>query len=308
MFALKAKSSKNITGGITITDDGIAFALISHKTSTPTLIQADYQRCDASEQASTLARIAEKNKLNEYPCNIVLSPDEYQLTQVESPEVADSELLSALRWRIKDLIDFHIDDAVIDSLTRPGQASTNKSIDVVAARNSVIQSYVDLMHQAKINIASIDIAELSVRNMTTLFKDESNSSAVLNLWDDYARISLYLDNDLYLSRSSSIGLNTLIHLEDNDDASMSIIDSLGLELQRTFDYYESHSRQAPISALYIVSNAHSPTTLSDLIQQRTGITCHSVKLDDLVEYDADKVHFSPECMLAIGGALRTEHD
>lgn len=306
MFSFKAKSSKNITSGLTLSDDGIAFALISHSKKQAKLLHSEYVPCSNAEQADVLSRLTQTHQLDLYPCNVVLSPDDYQLIQVETPEVNETELQSALRWKIKDLIDFHIDDAVIDYLKRPGQASNNTSIEVVASRTSVVRHIVDLLQNAKVNLASIDIAELAVRNIIANIDDDLQSAAVLNLWEDYARISLYLNDDLYLSRSSSIGLSTLVHLQEDDDASLMIIDSLGLELQRTFDYYESHSRQAPISQLYIVNNAPVPSAIADLIQQRTGINCQLIQLDTFIE--AENIDYSPECLLAIGAALRTEHN
>lgn len=309
MFSLKAKRDDKITAGLTLSSEGVALAIMSHSNKHPNLVHAEFYPSTTAEQAAVLAKLNKQYQLDKHPCNIVLSPDEYQLLQVESPDVPQQEQGSAIRWKIKDLIDFHIDDAVIDLITVPGDhASADRSVQVVACRQSVIQRYVDLLHSENCALATIDIAELAARNLLQQQTEKNEAIALLNLWGDYARISLYLNDDLYLSRSSSIGLNTLAHIFENeniDETSLVVLDSLALELQRTFDYYESHSRQTAIQQLFVQSNQPFSTKLAELIQQRTGITTQEINIDNLVLNDANTSQ--SQCLSAIGGALRAEH-
>ena len=46
-----------------------------------------------------------------------LNLDEYQFLHVEKPQVYKQEFQSALRWHVKDLIDYHIDDVALVYLT-----------------------------------------------------------------------------------------------------------------------------------------------------------------------------------------------
>jgi MSHA biogenesis protein MshI len=309
LFSLKAKRDDKITVGLTLSSEGVALAIMSHTNKHPSLVHTEFYPSTTAEQAAVLARLNKQHQLDKHPCNIVLSPDEYQLLQVESPDVPSQEQSAAIRWKIKDLIDFHIDDAVIDLITVPGEhASADRSVQVVACRQSVIQRYVDLLHSENYALATIDIAELAARNLLRRQSDKNEAHALLNLWGDYAHISLYLNDDLYLSRSSSIGLNTLAHIfenEDIDNASLVVLDSLALELQRTFDYYESHSHQTPIQQLFIQTNQPFSTKLAELIQQRTGIDTQEINIDRLVSNDTNTS--KSQCLSAIGGALRTEH-
>ena len=312
MFSVKTKKNDNITAGLTLSSEGIALAIVSHATGHPTLLHAEFYPSPSTEHAALLARLNKQHQLDTHPCNIVLSPDEYQLLQVESPDVPSQEQSAAIRWRIKDLIDFHIDDVVIELIKLPGEhAAADRSVQVVACRKSIIQRYVDLLHSEKYALSTIDIAELAARNLLGQQAEQNGAIALLNLWENYARISLYLDNDLYLSRSSSIGLNTLAHIfeSDNiDDTSLIVLDSLALELQRTFDYYESHSHQAPIQQLFIQANSPFSTELAALIQQRTGINTQEINIDRLVHNDSKYMDSLPShCLSAIGGALRTKH-
>jgi MSHA biogenesis protein MshI len=57
---------------------------------------------------------AKRYAIKRAPCIGVMTPNSYQLLLVEAPPVPDAELRSAVRWKVQDLIDFHIDDAIVD--------------------------------------------------------------------------------------------------------------------------------------------------------------------------------------------------
>jgi len=306
-FSLKAKKENITLAGITISAEGIALAIIDHTDIAPILKFVQFYPCSPIEQVPLLTELVREHQLDEIPCNLLLSPDEYQLTQIDAPEVSKQELSSALRWQIKDLIDFHIDDAVIDHIELPNHsASGKKQLLVIASRQSIIQTYVDLLQAANCNLTSIDVAVQAARNIISHLHVDNNSVGLLNLWDSQSKISVLLDNDIYINRSSSIGSQSLSFVTEEDINSQSILDSLVLELQRTFDYYEGHSRQAAITHLVIINNGQTVNTLDQLIQQRLGVECINVNLKDAVTISSGIKHtISNNCIIAIGGALRS---
>jgi MSHA biogenesis protein MshI len=312
MFSLQAKSTGKIVAGISIFENGIALAIVDHSKRKPILNHAHFYPCSGAEQSTLLSELSKEYKLHNIACNLILYSNEYQFHQIEAPDVPKHELNSALRWQIKDLIDFHIDDAVIDKIELPNQNPVNQgkhSLFVIACRQSLIQNHVDLLHAANCNLVTIDIAALAARNIVSHANTVENSSVgLLNLWDDRAKISVFFNHDPYINRSSSIGIQSLAFVSEDDIDSQSILDSLTLELQRTFDYYESHSRQTSISHLYILSNGQSLPHIAQLIEARLGIDCSIIEPSDFItsaESMSDTV--TSNCMMAIGGALRMEH-
>src|SRR3954469_12405527 len=69
--------------------------------------------------AAGLERAGRDLSLNDYQCATLLGPGDYQIVVVDAPNVPRDELKSAIRWRVKDLLDFHVDDATIDVLDIP---------------------------------------------------------------------------------------------------------------------------------------------------------------------------------------------
>ena len=308
IFSLKAKADSNTTAGISISADGISLAIIEHNSISPILKFAQFYPCAPIEQETLLTELAVQHQLNKIPCNLVLSPDEYQLSQVDAPEVAKQELRAALYWQIKDLIDFHIDDAVIDHIELPNHsASGKKQLLIIASRESIIQSHVDLLHAANCNLHTIDIAIQSARNIINLLPTDNDSVGLLNLWADQSRLSVLLEHDIYINRSSSIGTESLTFIAEDDVNSQSILDSLALELQRTFDYFESHSRQAAITHLLILNNGQSIEHLPQLLQQRLGLDCQTIDLKEVLTFSDGITIIDNKCIMAIGAALRPYH-
>ena len=309
VLPLKAKASHSKNAGIIVTTRGIALAIIDHAPLTPRLIHAQFYPCDMTEHATVLAQLSKRHQLHSTPCHFVLNPNEYQFLQVEKPQVDKQELQAALRWHIKDLIDYHIDDVVLDYLALP---LDGLPLQVVATRKSVIQNRVDLLSIAKCQIASIDISVQASRNLIDKIKSVSPDTSIglLNLWDTSAKISVLFKHDLYINRLTNIGAESLIHVSESHIDSQSVVDSLAIEIQRTFDYYQSYSRQPPVSQLVIMSNTRPIAKLDEMIQQRLGIDCQIITPSQFDAFDIEATQHTTDlpdtCLMAIGGALRVE--
>src|SRR5436305_12451607 len=83
--------------------------------TTPAVVSLEEREWDATD-ANAPERVANQLHLNRYRCTTLLAQSDYQMLLVESPNVKREELKSAVRWRIKDMIDYHVDDATIDVL------------------------------------------------------------------------------------------------------------------------------------------------------------------------------------------------
>ena len=79
------------------------------------------------------------------PTVSVLDPAVYHFSLVEAPDVPADELRAAVRWRIKDLIDFHIDDAVIDVFEMPPHArgGPHRMMYAVTAKAELVKQQIE---------------------------------------------------------------------------------------------------------------------------------------------------------------------
>ena len=59
--------------------------------------------------AETLARLRKEHKLDQYRCTTLLRFADYQLHLIDAPSVPRAELKNAVRWRVKDIIDYPLE-------------------------------------------------------------------------------------------------------------------------------------------------------------------------------------------------------
>jgi MSHA biogenesis protein MshI len=244
-----------------------------------------------------------KLPLGRAPVCSVLEPAGYQLLLVEAPDVPEEELRAAVRWRIKDLIDFHIDDAVIDVFEMPSHSrgAEARMMYTVAARAERVRNQVDLIGGAGFSLEAIDIEELCLRNIADRLEEHGSGIAFVYLADRHSVLILVRQGVMYLTRRIDTGVVTLAEAEGLRGE---LVAGLALEVQRSLDYFESHYDQKPVPSLY--------TAGLDLADRNALAAEVSVAVKDLdlrnflrvdCELDGD---LQRRCLPAIGAALRRD--
>lgn len=222
---LPSKNKAEGLTGISFHPDGISYAHVKKDKAGQVLLDTcEFAPLEENEgYESLLHRLIKEHhaKKSQFVC--VMPPDSYSLFQVEAPDVPPDELRAAVRWGIKDIIDFHIDDAVIDVFDIPeqiGQEGSNMMY-VVAARANEIQQQVNILHEAGLTIQAIDINELALRNIVLEMKQGVDGIVLISLSRTSGEISLLHKGNLYLSRSIQIGSDQLREAYDADSANTS---------------------------------------------------------------------------------------
>ncbi|MDB5745974.1 MAG: agglutinin biosis protein MshI [Massilia sp.] len=208
----------------------------------------------------------------------VLSGGEYQILSVDAPNVASDELKTAVRWRLKDMLDFHVDDATIDVLDLPvdphAAVRAQHSMFAIAARNSVIEARQKLFTAAKVELAVIDIPEIAQRNISALVEPPGRGVAMLSFGDEGGLLTVSYRGELYLARRIDLALEQL--LDADLERRHASFDRIALELQRSLDNFERQYSfisvaklvLAPSAAMgldaYLSSNLYTPVDTLDL--------------------------------------------
>ena len=182
-------------------------------------------------------RLSREWHLERYRCATLLEPGDYQLLQVEAPNVPPAELKAAIRWRIKDLLDYHVDDATVDVLDIPPDptgAVRTHSMYAVAARNDAVQACIERFGAAQIPLSVIDVAETAQRNIAALYEDEGRGAGMLYLGQDSSLFTINYRRELYLARRFDIGYNQVTTASEREDA----LNRIAVELTRTLDHFD----------------------------------------------------------------------
>ena len=254
-----------------------------------------------------LAPLAQGRDLSRAAVSAVLGTDEYQLVQIEAPEVPPEELRGAVRWKLKDIISFPASEAVIDVFEIPGQARyvESRMLYAVAARADAVERVVSLIKPRVRGFDVIDIPELCLRNIASLLPQDQQGVALISLGEHFAQLTLTCRGVLFLARRIDLGRRQ----EGSPGETPGDLDvpSLALELQRSLDYYESHFDRPAIADIVVTSGDERAERLLGELVAATG---HSVTLLDVEELFEVAEGIEPDTrwpgLLALGAALRSE--
>jgi MSHA biogenesis protein MshI len=288
--------------GVFATVDGVAAAQVSaarpgHK---PRLERCVYEVRDDQDP---FARVASRLSGRRGSTVSVLDPAGYHLLLVEAPDVPADELRAAVRWRVKDLIDFHIDDAVIDVFEMPRHArgGTNRMMYAVTAKAEFVKQQIDAIESAGLKLDVIDIPELALRNIASLLEVDGRGTAFLHLADRRSTLLLVRQGILYLTRHVETGAVTL---GEAGEMRRELVAGLALEVRRSLDYFESHYEQTSIPQLY--TSGLEPSD-QEILAQDLGLPVREVDLMAAFETTEELSPWLQRlCLPAVGAALR--HD
>lgn len=204
-------------------------------------------------EAATLQYARRQFALQRYRCTSWVEPGAYQVVQVTQPRVEPAELRAALRWSVKDALDFPVEQAAIDVLPIPtdGMPTGRDALAlVVAARRPSLAERVQAFQSGGLTLAAIDVLEAAQRNIATLFETPGRGIALLGFHDNGALLTFSRGGELYGLRHIDTQLAALADPEQR----ASVFERIGLELQRSLDGFDRQFSQVPLSRLLIAGH------------------------------------------------------
>ena len=313
MRFLRKRSACDGLVSIGFAADGVSLARVSRRPgSPPVLDHCDFEPGDGS--AATVSRLGRRHRIGHTPCSVLVGEDDYSLLLVDAPEVPPEELRAAVRWRLRDLIDFHVDDAVIDVFDLPVHkvAGRPRSMYVVAARTVAVGARIEALRDAGLDLGVVDIPELAQRNVAVQLPEDAIGVALLALSADSGLVTLTRQGVLYLARRLELGLDALgddMQLGDGEPGGRTRdwMDALLVQLQRSLDFFESNFAQPPISKLVLAPMRRRVPGLVEYLAAQLGLQVRELDLNELIDSARPLGHeLQAQCFAAIGAALRDE--
>jgi MSHA biogenesis protein MshI len=254
-------------------------------------------------------RLAKELDLDRYQCSTLLAPGEYQMLLVEAPNVPQTELKTAIRWRIKDMLEYHVDDATVDLLEVPRNPAGGErahSMYAITARNEVIQACIGRFDAARIPLSVIDIQETSQRNLAALFERDERGLALLYLGSEQSLLTVNFRGELVFARRIEVGMQALTSAAggSRDEQFQRIL----LELQRTFDHFDRQFTFVPIAKLMLGPEPED-TGLLQYLAANLDVPVERARLSAAIDFGS-RAEPEPEAewrfFHLIGAALRHE--
>lgn len=281
---------------VACTPDTFAFVEASIDLRRPYVIKRCGLERRGNDSAQGFARRIKALNLPAQHVIAVLPLDRTQIMQIEVPPVPREEIKAAARWRIKDMVEAHLDDLTIDVLRQgDDRPRTVQHLFVVAAANGAISDTTALLGAADMTLDIIDICETAQRNLQSALADEQGlreqATAALIVHESQCLLTISAHEELFYTRRLEWDDTVLGHqpqaslagwsaapehhpgvLSQKTLESVDIVDysvnvpefgtahdtpRLVLELQRSLDVWERSWPTLPLSHLTVYAGAGS---------------------------------------------------
>jgi len=310
----KKKLKKDARVAVCSDESAISVARVRRENDLPPCLEV----CEIQEiqnisiRDAEIARLTIAFDLDQYTCSSSLEIGDYNLLLVEAPDVQPEELRAAIRWRVKDLIDFHIDDAVVDVFEAPSYkaAGNNKMMYAVVARSNRVKKLIEQLSGAGLHLDIIDIPELALRNIAAMLPEDVGGVALIYVGQQQGLITITRQSLLYLSRTINAGTSSLpesVLSVMDDESCQSWLDNIVIEVQRSMDYYESHFSQPQVTSLVMTPIGKEIPGITEYLTEQLQIPARILDVNELIDVNETiPASVQSRCLLAIGTALRQE--
>jgi MSHA biogenesis protein MshI len=260
--------------------------------------------------ADTLKSMVRSLRPARYRCSNMLAAADYQMQLVEAPPVAAAEVKSAVRWGLKDLLDYPVDAATVDVATVPKDHSGNartQYVYAVTAQSERIAQRMKLFLGAKFPLEAIDVPEMAQRNIAQLFEQQQRGLALLAFDDLGGLLTFTASGELYMARRTEITASQLTEMQG--EAREQTLDRLVLELQRSLDHFDRQFSYVGASRLLVAPLAID-LGLERHLADNLGVKVESLDLSQVLEFAGAPELRDPTRqgyrLHIIGAALRQE--
>lgn len=264
---------------------------------------------DAGSVAVALESLRRDYCLGSAAVGTLLNKGEYELHSIEAPNVPENELKQALRWQLKDLLEYPPETATVDVLALPAERLATgraRNIFAVSSRNSIIAERMRTFDDAKLNLNVIDIPELAQRNVAALFEAPGRALAMLSFNAQGGTFTVTCDGELYLARNLDL---SVAQVSGGLDGAQ--LERVTLELQRSLDHFDRQFGGIVVSRL-LLAPFDGAATLRNALAESLYVPAEILDLSQALDLDAAPAlrdaTAQAQHLHLIGAALRSEQE
>ncbi len=299
MLFNRAESRSSAQLGIHICPAGACLAYIEQAKadSLPRLVLCEFHPCTTLAEASRhLSELIVTNHLEHAKTVIVLGSEDYDLFLIEAPKASDEERLALVRWSIREYINYPLEEAVVDYIPLPPFETTETENSLmgyaVVVKQELVDQYTLLSKSIGISIRAIDITEAALRNIIQSWSRIDQGILFIQFRQTHADMMILKKGIIYVMRSI-------------------VIQDLSSEIAKSIEYTRQNVMSEPIAAIFFAPVIPEDTERIESFMRNIESSMNiPVKRINLSEILSGVNNFSTEihsrCLLAIGGALRSE--
>lgn len=258
------------------------------------------------KDARTLLMQWQRANARRAQANVLLNSVDYRIVVLDAPAVPHAERSAAVRWRLKDLIDYSIEHACVDCVEVPGATpgTPGRQVFAVSTQVETVRPWMQTYREAGLSLASIDIPEMALRNLSVLAAGPA-AHAFIHLGLKSTRLTLVWQRELCSFRQFDV---SAFKLDAADaDTRAQLIERLALEVQRSTDSFSRQFHGADLGTVW-VSAVRDAEEISRSLAELLPQSVQAFRVEEHVHLDSRQSVVDPERGLdftfAIGAALR----
>jgi type IV pilus assembly protein PilM len=263
------------------------------------------------------------------------------IKKIQVPQMAPEELGQQLQVEAEQHIPFRADEVEIDHhLVNPRNAQGMMELLLVAAKKEVIADYTQVIRDAKLQPAVMDVAAFTVQNAFEASYDVApgESVALINIGAAISNINIIADGSSIFTRDVTVGggafteeIQKRAHVSQEEAEAFKIAlssgasegipagvegiinevaESMAGKLQRTLDFFLAASSDATLSRMYLCGGSAKVPALQRILAERSRVPVEIVDpfrrlAVDAAKFDVDFIRaHAAEATVGLGLSLR----
>jgi len=241
----------------------------------------------------------------------VLDRAQYRMQAADAPDIPRQDWRDALRWTLKEQVDFPVEDAVLDFMEMPSatQLRQNSSVMVFLVPRADYTTVELAADDVGLRWTALDVPESALRNLSVLAEDGDKAHALMVFGEEHGILVITYKGALLMARHIEVAVSAITGTEEVRGAALS---RAALEILRTVDNFERLHSQVQLSGMTVALPPGCGEDVIDLLADLIYVPLKALDLsewfdlDDLGEQQAERMRqhatFSELC--ALGATLR----
>lgn len=215
-----------------------------------------------------------------HDCSLILLPGQYQLLLMDVMQVPEAEMAKALRWNLKGLSEYDLEDVAIDTFPMPIIESDGKKKMLVALTSlSKLNEKRTLFESAFLNITRVSIIEIGLKNLLAIICNKqgqlaNSPSIIMSTYNSMRKLCIVYQNMFYLIRELAVN-----KADTGQEATN--WDNIQYEIERSIAYFVNQQNFPEPKHLFFVPGFHHDIAFLEVIGKKLSLT---VELIDINHY------------------------
>lgn len=291
--------------------DGFILAHVDKRAGQKPLVTEWVHQALDPQSPAEVKSFSEAYDLKSRHCVLMLGRSEYQLMQVDAVKVPPAEVRQAIRWGLKDMLEYPVANATVDVLEIPADASSPsrpRYMLAVAVRNETIREcIVRYIDQASVGLEAIDIPEIGQRNIAAMLEQPNRALALLSFGPEGGLLTFTAGGELYHARQIEVPVEQL-QLPDEDRRAQ-VYERIALDLQRSLDNFERQFPYVAVNRLLVAPFVMRPGFI-DFLKTYLYLQVETFNLTDLFDVSEERMladlDEQSQVLRVLGAALRED--